>query len=320
MINRKIRIVIFGGLGFIGKNLATKLAESGMFEVNVLDKKPTAISSGLLSREEVYVSKPRETKSIEENDEIYHFYYDDGMYIAPPDIILHLGEYARVERSMQSKNEFSRVINDNIFGTWKVFENFVNENPDAILFYAGSSTRFSGLKAYTQSPYAFTKYMNSELAHCLNKWYGLKANVIYFYNVFGNGEEVGEYGTVVGNFKKQFLDEKPITVYGGEQTRRFTFVNDVNMSLIDLFLRSIEDQSGGKEYHMTNYSIPEISILELAQMFYDDADMIKIEPMRNGCRMRSLDMRLDSLNFVGSYPNRVKDYIEGLKRWKRDIT
>ncbi|MDY6869010.1 MAG: hypothetical protein SVT56_14105, partial [Chloroflexota bacterium] len=95
---RKIRVVILGGLGFIGKNFATKLAETGKFEINILDKKPTAVASGLLKNKNVYVSKPRETKTLEESDDIYYFYYNEGMDINPPDVVFHFGEYARVEK------------------------------------------------------------------------------------------------------------------------------------------------------------------------------------------------------------------------------
>jgi UDP-glucose 4-epimerase len=321
MTDRKLRVVILGGLGFIGKNFATKLAETQKYEINILDKRETPAPSELLENEDVYVSKPRETKSLDENDDIYYFYYNEAMDINPPDIVFHFGEYARVEKSLDSIEEFFQVVNDNVLGTWRVFSSFMASSPEAILFYAGSSTRFSWDHAYQQSPYSFTKYMNAEAINCISKWFHYKMNTVYFYNVFGEGEELGEYGTVVGNFKKQFLDDKPIMVYGGDQTRRFTYIEDVCNALVDLTLNSFSKKPKGQEFHFFNPNIKETSITDLAKMFYNDNDMIKTCPMRAGCRMKSVDQSVaKNLNTFGEYNMSVKNYIEKVKKWKTNIT
>ena len=54
------------------------------------------------------------------------------------------------------------------------------------------------------SPYAFTKSKNLELLENLRKWFNLKFEIIYFYNVYGPGQiKVGDMATVVGIFEEQ---------------------------------------------------------------------------------------------------------------------
>ena len=62
----------------------------------------------------------------------------------------------------------------------------------------------------------------------LKKWFSLKYEIIYFYNVYGPRQiSEGSMATVIGIFEKAFKDKKPLTVVRpGNQTRRFTHIND----------------------------------------------------------------------------------------------
>ena len=61
------------------------------------------------------------------------------------------------------------------------------------------------------SPYAFTKAKNLELLENLKKWFGMKFEVIYFYNVYGPRHiKSGEMATVIGIFEDLYNDFKDI--------------------------------------------------------------------------------------------------------------
>ena len=44
------------------------------------------------------------------------------------------------------------------------------------------------VKIKTLSPYAWTKTKNIELIKNYSKWFGLKYELLFFYNVYGNGQ------------------------------------------------------------------------------------------------------------------------------------
>ena len=60
------------------------------------------------------------------------------------------------------------------------------------------------------------------------KWFNLKYEIIYFYNVYGpNQIRNGSMATVIGIFERLYKEKKSITVVRpGTQTRRFTHIDD----------------------------------------------------------------------------------------------
>ena len=59
------------------------------------------------------------------------------------------------------------------------------------------------------SPYAFTKAKNLELLENLKKWFKMKYEIIYFYNVYGPMQICkGEMATVIGIFEEQYKKGK----------------------------------------------------------------------------------------------------------------
>ncbi len=312
MNNNNINILITGGLGFIGWHLAKFLLSTEKFNVNIVDRK-TAWFGGY-DFDNLYTKDETTTQSNSfSRTDLENFYIDDGMYIKKANVVLHLGEYSRVEKSIESKSEFEKVIESNMFGTGNVLLKYMESMSDAIFLYAGSSTSFSDEKSYLQTPYSFTKYFNAELIKCMSKWFDLQTGIIYFYNVFGDYERDDDMGTVVAKFKKNFYEGKKIDVYGGQQTRRFTYIGDVIRNITNLILVSLESGLHGDEFHMVSKDVEETSIKDLARLFYDD-DMINYYPQKDGCRTKSIDQEtLLEKNCYGEYKVSIQDYIKFLK-------
>lgn len=205
--------LITGGCGFIGSHLAKKLVELGE-EVSVLDNHSTG------------------NRKV---DNVKYYYGDTFKLFDLPDsyqYIWHLGEYARVEKSF---DDYQRVIESNYMSFPTVLE--YAKWQDAKLIYSGSSTKFSkgDIPGYAMSPYAYTKWQNTNFLRCYHKWFRLEHTIVYFYNVYGDDEiNDGDYATVIGKFlkmKKDGATELPVTE-PGTQLRNFTHIDDTVEGLI----------------------------------------------------------------------------------------
>jgi len=175
-----------------------------------------------------------------------------------PDIVYHLGEYARIAPSL---TEPLTVFDLNLSGTLGVLE-FCRNRQVGKLVYAGSSTRFAVEgNGPDQNPYSFTKAANIRLIEDYAKWYSDMPPyaICYFYNAFGPREKgTGKYATVVAKFMQQYLDGKPFTIDGsGDQRRKFTYVGDIARGVI-----IVGEKGEGDGYSLDNpksYSVKEIA-------------------------------------------------------------
>lgn len=251
--------VVTGGAGFIGSHLCERLVAEG-YKVISLDNYFTGSRENHVSGVEY---REGHTKEI-------------GKHISEtPDIVFHLGEYARTEKSFE---DVETVWDLNKQGTFAVLE-FCRKT-GAKIVYAGSSTKFSdGGEGRDQSPYAWSKATNTELVKNYGEWFGLSYAITYFYNVYGPREiSRGPYATVVGIFKEEYKHKQPLTVVApGTQTRNFTHVEDIVNGLV-----LVGEKGEGDGFGIGNDT--EYSIKELAEMFGEEVVML---PERKGNRQTS---------------------------------
>ena len=125
-------------------------------------------------------------------------------------------------------------ISDSILrGTPKVFEFALGCNSK--LIYSASSSKLGndGMDE-NLSPYAWMKSKMVELLKNYNKWFNLKYEICYFFNVYGPKQiTTGNYATVIGIFLNQFQNNEILTVVKpGTQTRDFTHISDIVDGLI----------------------------------------------------------------------------------------
>ena len=214
--------------------------------------------------------------------------------------IFHFGEFSRI---FQSFKKFDRCFQSNTLGSHAVFS-FCLNNKIKLIYSATSASLGLGNKNKNLSPYAFSKANNLELLENLKKWFSLKFEIIYFYNVYGKKQiDMGDMATVIGIFEKQYLDKKPLTVVKpGYQSRRFTHVSDTIQICIKAWRRN-------KCEHYSISSRKSYTILQVAKMF---KSKIKLLPSRSGERYSSAltDMNLSNKvnKFFGS--KSLKDYIK----------
>lgn len=248
--------VVTGGAGFVGSHLCERLVQEG-YAVISLDNYFTGTPDNHV---EGVAYRTGHTKDI-------------AAHIPEtPNIVFHLGEYARTEKSFE---DIELVWDLNKTGTFAVLE-FCRRR-DCKIVYAGSSTKFAdGGDGRDQSPYAWTKATNTELVKNYADWFGLKYAITYFYNVYGPREMSGSYGTLIRIFTELYRHGQPLTVTApGTQTRNYTHVSDIVDGLI---LVAKNGQGDG-------YGIgadQQFSVLDVARLFGGEVLMM---PERKGNRL-----------------------------------
>lgn len=277
-------ILVTGGAGFIGSNLCRRLQSEGNTVIS-LDNYFTGSRENHVPGVEY---REGHTKDIAQ------------LIPETPDLVYHLGEYSRVERSLE---EPALVWDLNKAGTFAVLEFCRTKNVKVV--YAGSSTKFGdGGLGRDQSPYAWTKATNTELVRNYGAWYAMPYAITYFYNVYGPGERAGSYGTVIEIFHQKAAAEEPLGVTApGTQKRNFTHVDDIIDGLV-----LVGENGEGDEFGIGNEK--EYSILEVAELFGSEVVM---RPEAAGNRMTS-DIDTSKTRLLGWEPKRsLADYIHSLK-------
>ncbi|MCA9360913.1 NAD-dependent epimerase/dehydratase family protein [Candidatus Nomurabacteria bacterium] len=277
--------VVTGGAGFIGSHLCERLVKEG-YRVISLDNYSTGLKENHVEGAEY---REGHTKDIA------------SLITETPDLVFHLGEYARAE---QSFHNIEQVLDSNVLGTMAVLE-FVRKMKTKLV-YAGSSTKFAdGGLGKDQSPYAWTKSSNTNLVQRYGDWYGVNYAITYFYNVYGPRERGDtDTGTVIAIFADKVKNGEALTVRKpGTQKRNFTHVDDIVEGLL------LAGQKGdGDEYGLGNPKA--YSVLELAEMFGGNIEMLEERP---GNRMNSeVDIRRAALELGWKPKRELKDYIDSL--------
>jgi UDP-glucose 4-epimerase len=239
-----MKILVTGGVGFVGTNLIKRLLDDG-HEVVSLDN----YSTGKEENEQEGCKYHR----CELFDDIarHGAWGLEKFQLAKPDVIFHLAALARIQPSFDTPVESFKA---NALATQNILE-YARLN-DVPIIYAGSSSKHGNIYS---NPYTFTKWQGEELCKLYYEIYNLNVTICRFYNVYGPYQLTeGPYCTVIGIFQKLYENNKPLTITGdGEQRRDFTHVDDI----VDGLVRCI-DIDGYNEYEFgrgRNYSINEIA-------------------------------------------------------------
>lgn len=280
-------ILITGGAGFIGSNLAEYLLSFNDSNIFSLDDYSTGSKDNHISGV-TYIEGC--TSEIFEKVKFR------------PDVIYHLGEYSRVE---QSFDDIEKVFHSNRLGTQTVLE-YCRKYP-CKLVYAGSSTKFGdGGLSRNQSPYGWTKASNTELVVNYTNWFNISAAIVYFYNAYGPREIAsGKYATLIALFYEKMKNGEDLTVVSpGTQVRNFTHVSDIVRGL-----KLVADFGNGDDFGIGNEQA--YSVLEIAQAY---GGRVRMVPERRGNRMAA-EVITEKTRSLGWEPRiDVIDYIESQVR------
>jgi UDP-glucose 4-epimerase len=253
----KKTILVTGGAGHVGSHLIE-------FLIADPDHRVISLDNYFNGREENHIRgaeyRRGHTKNIEE------------LVPETPDIVYHLGEYARIAPSFE---DVDSVFDMNIVGTFSVVQ-FCRRRKVGKLVYSASSTRFAiEGDGRHQNPYSFTKATNVDLINDCGRWYGLPYAICYFYNAFGPRENGnGKYATLIAKFEQQHRSGKPLTVVApGTQRRAFTYVKDLARGIL-----LTGEKGNGDGYALG--TTKSHSVLEIAKAFGGPVEVIDGYPGR----------------------------------------
>lgn len=228
-----MRILITGGAGFIGSNLARLCVERG-HEVVVLDDLSTGHVDNLSGVETQFIHG-----SILD---------DDALHVAlnGAESVVHLAALGSVPRSIADPVSTHQV---NATGTLQVLE--AARRSDVRHVVCASSSSVYGLNPALPkherewvrpvSPYAVSKLATEQYTLAYQQSFDLKTLAFRFFNVYGPYQRPGHaYAAVVPIFLDAALRGAPLPVNGeGTQSRDFTYVDTVCSVLMDAAERQV---------------------------------------------------------------------------------
>jgi len=261
------RYLVTGGAGFIGSTLAKRLLREG-HEVFIIDD----LSTG--KRENVPEGATFIEADLTDLDAIRnHFIGIDGVF--------HMAAMPRVPYSVEHPVESSR---NNIFSTLNTLVAARDAGVKRVVYSASSSAygnnpelpQHPDMKPDPLSPYALQKLIGEYYCKLFADLYGLQTVSLRYFNVYGpNMAEGGAYVTVMSIFKQQFLDGKPLTIFGdGEQTRSFCHVDDV----VNANVLAMASPKVGKGEILNVSGESSISINEIAGRFNHPIEYLPPRP------------------------------------------
>ena len=282
-------IIVTGGAGFIGSNLIKYLIKKTEYKIISIDNYSTGTIKNHINHKNVKYIKG-------ENINISKIL---KKYTYKIKVIFHFGEFSRIYQSFLNSKE---CLNSNIYNSFEVI-NFAKDNKIKIIYSATSSALGNNGKDQNQSPYAWSKTKNIELIKNYSEWFGLKYELLFFYNVYGSGQiNTGKMATIIGIFETQYRNKKPLTIVKpGTQIRDFTHIDDIIKGCYLAMIKGKNNKymlSSGKKY----------SILQIASMFNVKHKLI---PSRPGDRADSTIINNNAKIILGfKAKNNIKNYIK----------
>lgn len=217
------RYLVTGGAGFIGSNLVERLVAEGK-KVRVIDNLATGKVSNLdpfFDRIEFVNGDIRYLNTVMEamND---------------VDYVLHQAALPSVPRSIETPLE-SNDVNTN--GTLNLLYAAKEASVKRFVYAASSSAygesetlpKIESMQTSPLSPYAVNKLSGEYNCKAFYNVYGLKTVALRYFNIYGPKQDPNSYySAVIPKFIKELLTGKQPIIFGdGEQSRDFTFIENV---------------------------------------------------------------------------------------------
>lgn len=228
-----MRLLITGGAGFIGSNLACLAVSEGV-EVVILDDLSTGDSQNLQNTTVDFIEG-----SVVDELAVRHA-------LAGVDCVVHLAALGSVSRSIENPMGSHTA---NVTGTLTVLEEVRRAGIEHVI--AASSSSVYGMNSAMpkserewvrpMSPYAVTKLATEQYVLAYQQSFGLSTLVFRLFNVYGPRQKAGHaYAAVIPAFISAMRAGQPLIVQGdGTQSRDFTYVGTVVRVLLAAAFRRL---------------------------------------------------------------------------------
>ena len=220
MKNKKV--VVTGGLGFIGSHLVEKLCEDNL--IVIIDDQSTGKIENI---KHLNLSKIDTTMGDITSINLEEIF--DGA-----DYIFHEAAVTSVQKSVDDPFTSNEI---NITGTLKVLEAAKNTGVKKVVL-ASSSAVYGETESLPLteddpvnplSPYAVGKTTGELYCNVFSEIYGLPTISLRYFNVFGPRQDPNsQYAAVIPIFIDKILKNESPVIYGdGEQSRDFVSIKDI---------------------------------------------------------------------------------------------
>jgi UDP-glucose 4-epimerase len=253
------RVLITGGLGFIGSNLARRLLDLGA-RVTLVDSLIPEYGGNLFNIEDI-------RGHVEVNVSDVRDPYALRQHVQGKDLLFNL---AGQTSHLDSMHEPEADLEINCKAQLSILETCKLENPSIRIVFAG-----------TRQVYGKPEYLPVDETHPIrpvdvngvNKaagehyhllycsTYGIPCCVLRLTNTYGPGMRVKDARqTFLGIWLRRIIERQPIQVFGdGSQRRDFNYVDDVVEAML---LAAVSDKAVGQVYNLGGTEV--VSLKELA--------------------------------------------------------
>lgn len=295
-LNYKI-ILITGCAGFIGVNLTIKLLE----DINncIICADNLIVSTDNYIKQIISTSQDRckfilwnvcEYNELLNINEIYHL-----ASIASPDKYKKYSIETIMVNFIGTKNMLDLAVKNKC----KILFTSTSEIYGDPLIHPQSEEYWGNVNTVGErSCYDESKRLGETIIYEYKKIYNVDAKIVRIFNTYGPYMDLND-GRVITNFLKNFIDNKPIKIYGtGEQTRSFCYIDD----MIDGLIKMMNSEESGP----INLGNPEceFTLNELAKI-YEKIFEMNIEIIYSDstqddpkCRKPVIKKAIEKLNWI----------------------
>jgi nucleoside-diphosphate-sugar epimerase len=271
------QVLVTGGAGFIGSNLAEELIRRGAL-VRIIDDFTTGFRENL--------------EEINGDFDLIEADITDETAVAKAvegcEVVFHEAALPSVPRSVEDPVETNRVC---VNGTLNLLLRSRDAGVRRFVYAASSSAygdqptlpKVETMRPDPLSPYAAAKLMGEYYCRAFHTVYGIETISLRYFNVFGPRQNPSSmYSGVISRFIDSLLTERTPVIYGdGEQSRDFTYITNV----VDANIKAAHSDRGiGETLNVANGERVTLNeLLEILKRITGKAEVVaEHQPSRPG--------------------------------------
>jgi len=305
--------LVTGGAGFIGSHLVDRLVKLAR-RVRVLDNFETGKRDNLAQAAdqiELVEGDIRDLATVREA-------------MREVEVVFHLAALGSVPRSVADPLTTNEV---NVTGTLNLLlaardveaRRFVFSSSSSVYGESETMPQHESLPCRPISPYGVSKLVGEQYCRVFYQAYGLETLCLRYFNVFGPRQDpTSQYAAAIPLFVSHLLRDEPPTVFDdGEQSRGFTYVDNV----VDANLAAAEvGEVAGQAVNISSATSVTVNqvVNEVRSLLGKDIEPVYAPPRPGDIKHSLADVSL--ARKLMNYEPQV-DFADGLARaigWYRD--